>query len=105
MIRRLARLLLRLVGWLLTPIAVTLAAAVGAIIGTMVAPTLSPTAGVGVTAGLALVTGGVGLWLWLRLIRTTPALQTALAVTADGVPTEDAIEDLVHPEPDQPPTP
>lgn len=98
MILRVVRLLLRLFGWLLTPLAVILTAALGATVGTMVAPFTSPMTGLVVTAVLALVAGSVGLWLWLGLIRATPALQEVLAVSPSGVPTEEAIESLVHPD-------
>lgn len=104
MIRQAVRLLLRLLGWLLTPLAVTLAAAFGAIVGTMVAPMTSPMNGLLVTAVTALVGGAIGLWLWLRLVRATPALQEVLAVSPSGVPTEEALEAFVHPvHPEDPP--
>ena len=104
MIRQAVRLLLRLLGWLLTPLAVTLAAAIGATIGTTVAPLSSPVTGLLLTAAGALLAGAIGLWLWLRLVRATPALQDVLAVSPSGVPTQEAIEELIHPDhPEDPP--
>jgi hypothetical protein len=104
-IRRAVHLLLRLLGWLLTPLAVTLAAALGATVGTMVAPITSPVNGLMVTAASALLGGAVGLWLWLRLVRATPALQEVLAVSPSGVPTEEALEEFVHPVQSEDPPP
>jgi hypothetical protein len=104
-IRQAVRLLLRLLGWLLTPLAVTLAAALGATVGTMVAPLTSPVNGLLVTAAGALLAGSIGLWLWLRLVRATPALQEVLSVSPSGVPTEEALEEFVHPDHSEDPPP
>jgi hypothetical protein len=97
-IRRIVRIVLHLAGWLLTPIAAVLAAAIGATIGMMIAPRLTPTGGLlaGALGGLAGAT--VGLWLWLRLLRRSPVLQDVLAVTPEGVPTPDALDDVIGPE-------
>ncbi len=105
MLRTVVHLLLRIAGWLLTPIAATLAAALGATIGAMVAPTLSPTSGLVATGIGALAGASLGLWLWLRLVRSTPELQDALAVTPDGVPTEAALDEFVPPSAEDEPRP
>lgn len=96
MLARAARLLLRIAGWLLTPFAVIVAAAIGATIGAMVAPVLSPTTGLLVTGLAALAGAIVGLWGWIRMVRGSPDLQQALAVTAEGVPRPEAVDALLH---------
>ena len=104
MLARIGRSLLRIAGWLLTPFAATLAAALGATITAMVAPSLSPTAGVVVTFLGGLAGAGVGLWLWVRVLRGSPELQQVLAVTPEGVPTQSALDDILGAEssaPDQ----
>jgi hypothetical protein len=101
MLQRIARLLFRVGGWLLTPIVTILAAAVGATIATMVAPRVSAMTGViGAVAG-GLIAAGVGLWLWLRLLRESPELRDVLQVTPGGVPSEDAIDDVIGQDPPQ----
>lgn len=101
MLRKILRLFLRLIGWLLTPIAAIVAAILGALLGALVAPALSPNAGLLLTLGAAVVGAAFGLWLWLRLVRRTPELQAVLAVSAEGVPTEEALEEFVAPQPSE----
>ncbi len=93
--RRVARLLVRIAGWLVTPIAATIAAVIGATIASMVAPSVSPTSGLMVTAAGGLTGAILGLALWLRLVRGSPQLQEALAVTPEGVPRAEAVEELI----------
>jgi hypothetical protein len=97
-IQRIVRVLFHLAGWLLTPIAAVATAALGATVGLAVAPRLSPTGGivVGIIGGLLGAT--IGLWLWLRLLRGSPALQDVLAVTPEGVPTPDALDEVLGPD-------
>lgn len=94
-LRRVARLVIRVAGWLVTPIAATLAAAVGATVASVFAPTVSPMNGLLVTAGGGLVGTVIGLALWLRLVRGSPQLQEALAMTPEGVPRAEAVEELL----------
>jgi hypothetical protein len=94
-IRRVVRLLVRLAGWLLTPLVLTLAAALGATASAVVAPMFSPTVALGVVALAGLAAAAVGLWLWLRLLRVSPELQEALAVTPEGVPLESEVDALL----------
>ena len=98
MIRRFVRALFHLGGWLLTPIAAVLTAALGSTLVLLMAPGLSSTAGLVVALLGGLVGAAVGLWLWLRLLRRSPALQDVLAVTPEGVPTRDALEDALGPD-------
>jgi hypothetical protein len=98
-IARVARILLHGAGWLLTPIVTILAASIGATIATLVAPRVSPTGGVVLALIGGLVGAGLGLWLWLRLLRGSPELQDVLAVTPEGVPTEAAMADVLGEDP------
>ena len=99
MLARVARILLHGAGWLLTPIVTILAAGIGATIATLVAPRFSPTHGV-IIAGLGGLTGAtLGLWAWLRFLRGSPELREVLAVTPEGVPTEEAITEVIGEDP------
>jgi hypothetical protein len=91
-----ARLLLRLAGWLLTPLVIVLAAAIGAGAGLVVAPRFPVTVALVVTAALGFAAGTVGLLFWIRLLRRSPELQEVLAVTPEGVPRPEAVEELIH---------
>ncbi len=94
MIRRLVRLLVRLAGWLLTPLVVILAAFLGATIAAVVAPPFSTTVAAVLVVVAGLFAATIGLLLWIRLLRESPELQDALAVTPEGVP-RDAEVDLI----------
>ena len=99
MLARVARIPLHGAGWLLTPIVTILSAGVGATIATVVAPRFSPTNGV-IIAGIGGLAGAsVGLWLWLRFLRGSPELREVLAVTPEGVPTEEAITEVIGEDP------
>ncbi len=99
MLQRVARLVFRIGGWLLTPIVTILAAGLGATIGTVVALRLSPTGGLVVSGIGGLLGAGFGLWLWTRLLRESPELREVLHVTPEGVPTEDAMDDVIGQDP------
>ena len=98
MIRRVGRAALHLVGWLMTPIAATVAALLGATVALTVAPRLSSGTGLVVGAVGGLLGASLGLWLWLRLLSRSPMLQDVLAVTPEGVPTRDALDDVLGPD-------
>jgi hypothetical protein len=93
--RRVVRLLVRLAGWLLTPLVLTLAAALGATTMAVVAPAFSTTPALVLVTLAGLASAGVGLWLWLKLLRTSPELQEALAVTPEGVPLESEVDAIL----------
>lgn len=95
LLARAARVLVRVAGWLVTPVAALIAAALGATIAAVVAPRFSPMTGVWIMAGGGLVGAIAGLWAWLRLLRGSPQLQEALAVTPEGVPRQDAIDEIM----------
>ena len=55
--------------------------------GEVIATTIrDPKQGLILSAGLGALAGFVTLILWLRLLRRSPELQEALAVTPEGVP-------------------
>jgi uncharacterized membrane protein YeaQ/YmgE (transglycosylase-associated protein family) len=84
---RLRRLLLRGLGWLLTPLVAWAASFSGAWIGAE-AGILIPGSTTALLASLVLGLCGavVGLLLWMRLLRRSPRLRHTLAVTDQGVP-------------------
>ena len=92
---RALRLLLRLAGWLLTPVVLTIAAALGATIGAVVASRIVPKGALIVMAVCALFSALVGLLAWERLLRSSPGLRAALAVTPEGVPEPRVVEALI----------
>ena len=84
---RVLRLFLRVFGWLLTPFMAWAASFFGCVAGEVIATTISdPKQGLYLSAGLGALAGFVTLILWLRLLRRSPELQEALAVTPEGVP-------------------
>ena len=97
--RRLARLLLRIAGWLLTPLVLISAAAIGAFIGLVVAPSFSSAnVSLAVTGGLALVGAVLGLIFWARLLRVHPGLRHTLEMTVEGTPDTPLVQRLIHPD-------
>ncbi len=93
--RRVVRLLVRVAGWLLTPLVLTVAAALGATAMAVVAPAVSTTPALALVTAAGLASAGVGLWLWLNLLRTSPELQVALAVTAEGAPLDAELDAIL----------
>ncbi|MEP6591067.1 MAG: hypothetical protein ABJC19_07775 [Gemmatimonadota bacterium] len=92
---RATRIILRLAGWLLTPVVLTITAALGATIAAVVALRLAPTAAV-VTMLIGGLAGALlGLLGWERLLRGSPELRAVLAVTAEGVPEPAVVEELI----------
>lgn len=84
---RLLRLFLRVFGWLLTPFMAWAASFFGCVAGEVIATTIpDPKKGLILSAGLGALAGFVTLILWLRLLRRSPELQEALAVTPEGIP-------------------
>ncbi|MES2123765.1 MAG: hypothetical protein V4503_03660 [Gemmatimonadota bacterium] len=92
---RAARMLLRLAGWLITPVVLTLTAAIGATITALVAPRLSTTGALVLMAFGGLVGALLGLLAWEKLLGRSPELRAALAVTAEGVPEPLVVEDMI----------
>ena len=70
------------------------AASAGAFLVALVAPEFSVTVGL-VLIGVAGLVGAIaGLLLWMKLLRESPELRQALAVTSDGVPEGKAVEEM-----------
>ena len=95
MMRRVVRVVVRLAGWLLTPLVLTLAAFLGATIMAMVAPVVSTGVAMALVTLAGLTSAAVGLWLWIRLLKGSPVLQEALAVTPEGVPLEAEVDAML----------
>jgi len=94
MVWRIARRVVRLAGWLMTPLVTFAAASAGAFLVALVAPEFSVTVGL-VLIGVAGLVGAIaGLLLWMKLLRESPELRQALAVTSDGVPEGKAVEEM-----------
>lgn len=92
MIRRVVRVVVRIASWLLTPLVVALAAVLGATAAAVAAPLFSTTLAIIVVALAGLASAGLGLYLWLRLLRRSPELREALAVTPQGAPLESEVD-------------
>lgn len=97
MLARAARLVLRVAGWLLTPVVLAITAAIGATIGAMAAPKLSSTGAIVVMAFGGLVGALLGLLAWERLLGRSPELRAVLALTPEGIPEQQAVEELLDP--------
>lgn len=92
---RALHLLLRVFGWLLTPLLAWAASFLGATAGTVLSARVgSPTAALVVTAACGAAAGFTVLLLWLRLLRRSPEVREALAVSTEGVP--DTVEALIE---------
>ncbi len=82
-----APLLVRLLGWLLTPLVSLLGAFGGAWAGASIGEGLaSSTAAAWTMLALGAACGIGAAWIWLRLLRRSPRLQESLAVAPDGTP-------------------
>lgn len=89
-------ILLRVVGWLLTPLVVWAASLWGAWAALRVTVQFQdPRAALYTTFGVAVVTGTIVLYLWMQLLRRSPRLRKSLRVTREGLP---VIEEDASPE-------
>ena len=83
----LARGVVRLLGWLLTPLVAWAASFVGAFLGATIAQRLkSSTTGGWVVIAFGAGFGLVAAWAWLHYLRQSPRLQKTLEVAPDGTP-------------------
>jgi ABC-type enterochelin transport system permease subunit len=99
---RIVRFLLRLVGWLLTPLVAWAASFCGAWLGALFVPLADrPTTGLILAIALGAVFAVTGTVLWMRILRKSPELREVLAVTAEGIPVvaieAEQPEDARHP--------
>jgi hypothetical protein len=73
------RLVLRILGWLLTPLVALAASFVGATFGTIISEWVdSPTVGLVVTVLLGAIAGFTALIFWFRFLRHSPKVTHAL---------------------------
>jgi hypothetical protein len=97
---RFLKLLLRILGWLLTPLVAWAASFIGASIGAVIARGLkSPTTGMVVTAACGALAGLGTLAVVIHYLRRSPRLRHALHVTEDAIP--DTSEFLAPPPPQE----
>jgi hypothetical protein len=81
------KLLLRILGWLLTPFVAWAASFIGALIGAVIARRFaSPTTGLIITAVCGAVAGLGTLAVAIHYLRHSPRLRHALHVTEDAIP-------------------
>jgi hypothetical protein len=93
------KLLIRILGWLLTPLMAWAACVLGAWLGLLIARWIKqPTDGLLLAAGAGVVAGFSALLLWMRLLRRSPKLRHTLHVTREGIPEPADVLALVHPE-------
>jgi hypothetical protein len=84
---KLTRTLVRIAGWLLTPLVAWAASFIGAWFGAWISGGFeNPMTTVFVTAAFGLVAALVSAWAWLRYLRRHPRLQHTLEVAPDGTP-------------------
>ena len=73
------RLLLRILGWLLTPLVASAASFLGAVLGTLLAEWIgSPTLGLFTTVILGAAVGFTSLVFWFRWLRHSPRVAEVL---------------------------
>ena len=79
--------LVRVFGWLLTPVLAWAASFFGAVAGALLAMKVrEPRAGLLVTAVIGGVVSFLAIHFWLRFLRRHREVQEALAVSAEGTP-------------------
>lgn len=84
---RALRFVLRMLGWLLTPLVAWAASFLGALLGASLANGLAQALhGVLLTVVMGLLFGVLGTHAWLRLVRRSPEIRAALSLEADGTP-------------------
>lgn len=84
---KLTRILVRLAGWLLTPLVAWAASFVGAWLGALVfSGARSTTTTLIATGAFGAVFAITAAWAWLRFLRRSPRLQHSLEVAPDGTP-------------------
>ena len=79
--------LVRLVGWLLTPLVAWAASFLGSLLGSLLGAMMGTArGGLWITAALGGLFALTSAWGWLRFLRRSPKLQQTLAVAPDGTP-------------------
>ncbi len=97
MLGRIVRMILRIAGWLLTPLVVTLAAAAAATLAfQVIGPGSRPAVVLGFGLGAGLLGALLGALGWVQLLRRSPELREGLAVTASGLPQPGAVREMLQ---------
>ena len=103
---RVAAVVARLIGWLLTPFVVWAASFLGAWLALgAIGGVADPRTALGITFGLSLVAGAVTFVFWRQVLRRSPRLRHSLQVTDEGLPDLELIAEPPHktpPPPEQP---
>ncbi len=94
--RHAVRLMLRVTGWVLTPLILITAAGIGAAAGLLIATPLPLNAGIAATLTCAVAAAIVALVLWVRLLRRRPELREALDLTPAGLPETTLTDPALH---------
>jgi hypothetical protein len=80
-------ILLRIVGWLLTPLVAWAASLWGAWTAFRLSGRFEqPRSALYAAFGVAVLTGTIALYLWMQLLRRSPRLRKSLHVTREGLP-------------------
>jgi len=88
------RVVLRIVGWLLTPLVAWAASHFGGGIGATIAAGVDdPRLGLGITILVAAIAGFLALHLWTRVLRRSPQLRRVLHVDRDATPETDSLSE------------
>lgn len=91
---RVAAVVARLIGWLLTPFVVWAASFLGAWLALGASSQVTnPRTALGLTFGFALVAGAVTFVFWREILRHSPRLRKSLQVTDEGLPDLEIIAD------------
>jgi hypothetical protein len=84
---RWAGILLRIVGWLLTPLVVWAASLWAAWVALRFSGGFDhPRTALYAALGIAVLAGTITLYLWMQLLRRSPRLRKSLHVTREGLP-------------------
>jgi hypothetical protein len=94
---RLLRLLLLIIGWLLTPLVVWAASVFGAWAGARAGHGLA-TADQALAATVAggAMAGFVAVFVWMRLLRRSPRLRHSLGISREGIPIKGELIQAIH---------
>jgi hypothetical protein len=88
------RVVLRILGWLLTPLVAWAASHFGGGIGATIASGVAnPRIGLLLTIVAAALSGLLALQLWISLLRHSPELRRVLHVSEDATPDTDSLGD------------
>ncbi len=88
------RVVLRILGWLLTPLVAWAASHFGGGIGATIASGVAnPRMGLLLTIVAAALSGLLALQLWISLLRHSPELRRVLHVSEDATPDTDSLGD------------